>query len=103
MADLSALRYHCSAVGPIPASLLPVLGRAVIGMNIQRTDVVSSAIASVGYEPSARLLEVEFSSGKIYRYFNVPPDAFEGLLAAKSKGVWFNRKIRDRFSHEARN
>lgn len=69
------------------------------GTTIQRTRVDSTAIASVGYEPQNRLLEVEFSSGKVYRYFDVPHDAFRGLLAATSKGSWFNQAIRDRFSY----
>lgn len=75
---------------------------AVSGATIPRTRITSSAIASVGYEPKDRLLEVEFSSGKVYRYFDVPPDAFSKLLTAPSKGAWFNQQIRDRFRYAAR-
>lgn len=31
-----------------------------------RTPVASSALASVGYDPSTQTLEVEFRSGRVY-------------------------------------
>ena len=33
--------------------------------------------------------------GAVYRYFTVPRPVFEELLAAASKGAYFNRHIRD--------
>lgn len=68
-------------------------------MTIQRTHVTSSAIASIGYDPVARVLEVEFASGNVYRYFDVPSDAHDRFLVADSKGAWFNREIRSRFDY----
>jgi len=68
-------------------------------MNIQRAHVTSSAIASVGYEPRSRILEVEFPSGNVYRYFDVPYSIYEDFRTADSKGRWFNQEVRDRFSH----
>jgi hypothetical protein len=37
-----------------------------------RQEVNSSELRWVGYEESALLLEVEFHSGEVYRYFQVP-------------------------------
>jgi lysyl-tRNA synthetase class 2 len=45
----------------------------------------------------ARELEVEFRSGEIYRYGGVPPHSYSDLLAAPSKGGYFNSSIRNRF------
>jgi hypothetical protein len=42
-------------------------------------------------------LDLEFRSGAIYRYFAVPPAVFQGLIAAESKGAYFNRHVRNRF------
>lgn len=46
-----------------------------------------------------RVLEVEFLSGKIYRYFEVPGLLVLRLLSADSIGRCFNRSIRDRFEY----
>jgi hypothetical protein len=67
---------------------------------MERTPVISSAIRSVGYDSASRELEVELVSGNIYLYRNVPPFMHEGLLAAKSKGTFFNKKIARRFEYE---
>jgi hypothetical protein len=67
---------------------------------IERTPVQSSDLASVGYDASRRMLEIEFRSGGIYRYLEVPAEIHERLLAAESKGRFFAAHIRDRFRHE---
>ena len=64
-----------------------------------RTAVESSVLSSVGYSTDASL-ELEFRSGAIYRYFAVPRPVFEELIAAESKGVYFNRYVRDRFRYQ---
>jgi len=62
--------------------------------------MTSSVVRSVGYDAALRELDVELVSGHIYRYRDVPPFLHEGLLAAKSKGAFFNRKIARRFEYE---
>ncbi|WP_043451196.1 KTSC domain-containing protein [Jongsikchunia kroppenstedtii] len=66
---------------------------------MDRTPVSSSVIASVGHDPHALVLEVEFLSGRIYQYFDVPLAQFDGLLAAESVGTYFNANIRDAFDY----
>ena len=67
---------------------------------MDRIPVVSSDLKSVGYDPAARVLEVEFKNKKdwglspVYQYFNVPPELYEGLIRAPSKGKFFSAKIR---------
>jgi hypothetical protein len=68
---------------------------------IERSRVESTAIASLGYEAQHQILEIEFSSGTVYQYFDVPPDVYGQFLTAGSKGVWFNQAIRSRFSYAA--
>ena len=36
------------------------------------TLVRSSALRSVGYDQEQRVLEIEFTNGAVYRYFDVP-------------------------------
>jgi len=40
-------------------------------------------------------MEVVFNSGGVYRYFDVPKDIYEGLLAAESKGRYMRANVID--------
>ena len=64
------------------------------GMN--RTPVRSSVIATVGYDAATAVLEVEFRSGDVYRYFAVPPSVHHALIT-DSPGAYFNRHINDHY------
>ena len=67
---------------------------------MQRVPLSSRTLASAGYDPEQCHLELEFRSGKRYRYFLVPRPCYEELLQAESKGGYFNRKIRNRFAYQ---
>jgi hypothetical protein len=67
---------------------------------MRRIPVFSTTLHAVGYDRRTCVLEAEFRTGEVYRYFLVPPSAFEGLMRASSKGSYFNQKIRDRFRYE---
>jgi len=66
-------------------------------MNI--TAVESSTLAALAYDEAHEVLQLEFRSRKIYRYFGVPASVYEGLVAASSKGQYFNRAIRGIFPY----
>lgn len=59
-----------------------------------RISVASSVIAAVAYVSADAALDVEFTSGASYRYVDVPAQVVHDFLAADSKGVFFNRRIR---------
>lgn len=61
--------------------------------------VQSSLLANVRYQPGESILQLEFCDGAIYQYFDVPASIYNSLLAAESKGNYFNRHIRGHFSH----
>lgn len=65
---------------------------------MKRISVHSSNLASVGYDPILRDLEIAFHSGGIYQYSGVPESIYQGLLSASSKGTYFNSYIKDRYS-----
>ena len=50
---------------------------------------------SVGYEARSQILEIEFQSGAVYQYLDVPQKVHEELIGAESKGQYFNSEIRD--------
>ena len=68
--------------------------------GIKRQPVESSVLAAVGYDAAKRTLEIEFHSGAIYRYLEVPEEIHRRLLAAESKGHFFCAAIRDKFRSE---
>jgi hypothetical protein len=61
--------------------------------------VDSTLLACVTYHNAQLLLDLEFRDGAIYRYFAVPAATYDDLLAAESKGSFFNQNIRNRFRY----
>lgn len=55
----------------------------------------STVIRRLAYDPPSRSLDVEFVSGRRYRYAAVPPGTAERFRAAFSKGRFFNAHVRD--------
>ncbi len=62
---------------------------------MERQNVSSSNLASIGYDVRNKILEVEFKSGDIYQYANVPNYVYEELMNASSHGVYFSANIRN--------
>jgi hypothetical protein len=58
----------------------------------------STVIRSFAYHPSRSELEITFQSGRRYLYERVPPEIYEAMKKAFSKGEFFNEHIRDRFT-----
>jgi len=59
---------------------------------MRRIPLESSTLASALYTPESREPEVEFQSGRIYRCFSVPPEAYHDLLAALPKAATITSK-----------
>ncbi|HUA58234.1 MAG TPA: KTSC domain-containing protein [Verrucomicrobiae bacterium] len=57
----------------------------------------SNTLATVAYDDARETLQLEFRSRAVYRYFGVPARVYEALLAAPSKGRYFNGAIRGSF------
>lgn len=54
----------------------------------------STAIRRLAYRADAAALDVEFTTGKVYRYFDVPRGVARGLTQSQIKGIYFNRVLR---------
>lgn len=65
---------------------------------MRRQPVTSSTMRSVGYAADQATLEIEFTSGAVYRYVEVPPATHAQLLTADSLGAYFNKNIRPTFA-----
>jgi hypothetical protein len=66
---------------------------------MNRTPVTSSNVASVGYDPKSMTLEVEFTNGSIYQYFDVPEGEFQNLISAESVGRYLNQTIKNNYRY----
>lgn len=64
---------------------------------MHRHPVASSSLSAIGYDAKRRLMEVEFLTGRIYRYLDVPAEAWQALMAAPSLGRHYNECVRDRY------
>ncbi|MBI4120005.1 MAG: KTSC domain-containing protein [Parcubacteria group bacterium] len=65
-----------------------------------RIQVTSSNIRSIGYDSQSATLEVEFTSGDVYQYFNVPEHLYRGLMNTSSHGQFLNDYIRNSYRYQ---
>jgi hypothetical protein len=81
-------------------------------MEIPMTPVVSSNVKAIGFAEHyicgdgfspKNVLRVEYLSGLIYDYLEVPKDVYEILMKEESKGSYINRKIIRRYTTLRRN
>lgn len=63
-----------------------------------RQAVTSSNVKSIGYADG--VLHVEFKSGAVHAYYDVPADAHAALIAAPSIGKHYATFIRGKFRSE---
>lgn len=61
---------------------------------MERQYVSSSNIASIGYDASDMILEVEFLNGAIYQYYDVPQRVYDGLMSASSHGSYLDAYVK---------
>ncbi|KKS64913.1 MAG: hypothetical protein UV40_C0013G0006 [Parcubacteria group bacterium GW2011_GWA1_42_7] len=67
---------------------------------MDRIPVSSSNIRSIGYDSQSAILEVEFTSGDIYQYFNVSEYLFRQFFNASSRGQFLNDNIRYHYRYQ---
>lgn len=64
--------------------------------------VSSSAIRRIEYDADTANLHIWFTSGpRAYTYYGVPHAVYASFLAASSKGTFFDRYVKDRYSARA--
>jgi hypothetical protein len=68
---------------------------------VQRERLKSKAVISAGYDPATLELELEFRSGHLYRYENVPASVYAWLLRIENKGGFVRRMIAGRYAERA--
>lgn len=64
-----------------------------------RQAVSSRNVSEIGYDEASRTLEVQFTNGGTYQYFDVPPHIYNELLQASSIGMYLNSNIKGYFRY----
>lgn len=59
----------------------------------------STNLSRVRYEETTQTLEIEFQDGRIYQYFDVPIQIYEGLLSAESHGIYFHAIVKGQYRY----
>lgn len=59
----------------------------------------SSNVAKFGYDRDTLYLDVEYTSGTVYRYFDVPESIFAGMQTAHSKGQFLAEQVKGRYRY----
>lgn len=67
---------------------------------MQRISVTSSNIRSIGYDAQRAVLEVEFTSGDVYQYFDIPQHLYHEFMNASSKGQFLNDYIKYSYRYQ---
>lgn len=60
----------------------------------------SSVITSFHYDKNKSKLEILFVSGVKYIYSDVPVNIYEEMKGSRSKGTYFNQKIKEKYVFE---
>lgn len=67
---------------------------------MHRTVVSTTGITQIGYHEDSEIhgtLELEFESGHVYRFFNVPPEIYGEFIRALPRENYYDLHIRSRF------
>lgn len=63
---------------------------------MERTSVESSNIASVGFCPERKCLQIEFRNGSVYEYEDCDQKLYDQLMTSESKGKFVNAHVKGR-------
>lgn len=66
---------------------------------MERENVSSSNVESVGYDEQSETLEVEFKNGTVYQYFGVSEQVYRQLRNAGSVGGYLASDIKGNYRY----
>jgi len=61
--------------------------------------VESTDLSAIEFDDWSGMLTIEFHSGGVYEYFNVPRSEYLGLLNASSHGRYFHACIKNHYPY----
>ncbi len=67
---------------------------------MERTNIDTRLIKSMGYDKEKKIMEVEFSSDMIYQYNNFPEDLYNEIVNHKNIDKFFKINIVNRYHYK---
>ncbi|EWC59717.1 hypothetical protein UO65_5022 [Actinokineospora spheciospongiae] len=67
---------------------------------MHRTQPDSAVIASIAFDAMTDTLEVEFHTGRVHRYLDVPKHVYWRFASAADSGSFFDEEVKDRFEEQ---
>jgi len=64
---------------------------------MDRRNISSSMIRSIGYDASSSTLEIEFNNGVVWQYYDFPESNWYEFDGAESQGKYFHAAIKGVF------
>ena len=65
---------------------------------MDRKNIESSMLRSIGYDADSSTLELEFNNGAVWQYFDFPESLWYEFEAGESQGKYFLREIKNQYS-----
>lgn len=66
---------------------------------MERTNIDTRLIKSMGYDKEKKIMEVEFTSDMIYQYNNFPEELYEEIVNHKSIDKFFKLNVVNRYHY----
>lgn len=61
---------------------------------MERRNISSSMIKSIGYDANASTLEIEFNNGAVWQYYDFPESDWYEFDSTESQGKFFHASIK---------
>ncbi|MCK5681543.1 KTSC domain-containing protein [bacterium] len=65
---------------------------------MNRINIESSMIRSIGYDADNSTLEIEFDSRAVWQYYDFPESIWYEFEGSDSQGKFFHREIKNQYS-----
>jgi hypothetical protein len=65
---------------------------------MHRVPITSRTIKAIAFDPRTHTLEIEFFSGHVYDFADVPQHVYDELMHAPSKAKYFHEHIREHYT-----
>jgi hypothetical protein len=77
----------------------PRIEEVIENLVMDMEDGNSSNIGQFGHDEESEILQVEFTQGTVYQYFDVPRHVYDGMVASDSRGKFLHANIKGAYRY----
>jgi hypothetical protein len=60
---------------------------------MEMVPIDSDGVRAIGYDPATQTMHVEFETGALFEYYEVPPDVYQTFMASSAKGSFVSQVL----------